>query len=220
MVLTGTNVSLQANGVTAASIANRTRTVTVSGSQFNGITTTSAFNWNSVTNRGISVRSFGSANSNGVMSVSFQVPADYVGPSSSDLAACPSLTVPRLRLKWCTDDTAVTSHKMNVDVSFSQDDQLNSGANRFRYSVRQNANSGTDFATAGESLDPAGNTQIVTQVLPDAGDQYSTGEGAVVSWVAGQTIIVTLGRNATNTDDPNAQRIGIVSLSFEYESDE
>jgi hypothetical protein len=209
-----TGAKIASNTVTAGNIANRTRTVVVSGSQFIGLTTTSAFNWSSG-NRGVAVRSFGSPNSAGQMTVSFQVPADYAGPSTGDLAAVPGIQAPRLRIKWVTDSAQANgSRKINMDVAWAQDDNLNGGnLTRFRYNIRANA-AGSDAA---ESADPS-NVQVATQVIPEAGDNWSTGEGPVVAWAPGQTIILTLARNTT--DDPNDQRAGIISVSFEYDADQ
>lgn len=202
--------------VTAAKIANRTRTFTVSGGQFIGYSSTSAFAWGTPENRGVPVRSFGGANSNGGMAVTFQIPADYAGVASSDLSACPGITAPRLRIRWVTDSAAgAGGRKVNMDVSFSQDELLNNAANRFRYNIRQ----GSTGTNSSESLDPS-NVQVAAQVIPESGDSWDTGEGAITPWAAGQTVVLTFFRNATNADDPNANRVGIVSVSFDYESDQ
>jgi hypothetical protein len=198
--------------VTAAKIANRTRTFTITGSQFIGLGSTSAFNWSSG-NRGIAPRSFGSANSAGQMSVAFQVPADYVGPSSGDLSAVPGILAPRLRIKWVTDSTDA-DRRINMDIAWAQETDLNGGnATRFRYNIR----AGGTGADAADSANPT-NVQVATQIVPEAGDNWSAGEGAVVAWAAGQTIFLTLARNTT--DDPNSQRAGIISVSFEYDADQ
>jgi hypothetical protein len=200
--------------VTAAKIANRVRTMTITGSQFIGLTSTSAFNW-SGGNRGIAPRSFGSANSNGQMYVAFQVPADYVGPSAADLSANPGIVAPRLRIKWVTDSTA-SDRRINMDIAWAQETDLNGGnTTRFRYNIRAGG-TGTDAA---DSANPT-NVQVATQIVPEPGDVWSSGEGAPVAWAAGQTIFLTFARNATAGDDPNADRVCIISVSFEYESDQ
>jgi hypothetical protein len=209
-------VSLQANGINAGLIANRVRTQTITGSQFTGLTSTSAFNWSSG-NRGVAPRSFGSNNSDGQIFVAFQVPDDYAGPSSADLLAVPGIQAPRFRIKWVTDSVQVNGdRKANIDISWAQDFDLSGGnATRFRYNIRRNA-TGTNAA---ESADPT-NVAVATQVVPEAGDNWSVGEGPVVPWAAGQTIFLTLARNASSSDDPNGSRVGIISVTFEYESDQ
>jgi hypothetical protein len=221
VVLTGSNVSLQSNGVTSAHIANRTRNMSFTGAQFLTSSNTSGFdlgNGTGAANRASRVFSFAGANGAGGMTLSFVVPQDYVGPTAADTTACPGLVTPRLRIKWATDSTQANgARKINMDVLFSQDDQLvaNSLANRFRYNIRSAA-SGSDAA---ESLDPT-NTQIADQLVPEAGDNWSTGEGALNAWVPGQVIVLTLYRNATSTEDPNSARAGILNVSFEYEADQ
>jgi hypothetical protein len=204
------------NSITAAKIANRTRTMSISGTQFAGYSTTSAFAWGTPEPRGVPVRSFGSANANGGICVAFQVPADFVGPSASDLATCPGLQAPRLKIRWVTDSTQpATSRKIDMDVSFSQDTQLSTGnANRWRYGIHANSNS----ADSVESLDPS-NTDVANQVIPEPSEVWSISEGPVTSWGAGQTIILTLYRNGTSPNDINTARVGIISVSFDYEAD-
>jgi hypothetical protein len=207
-------VSVPANAITAASVANRVRNFSIPGSSFIGQTSTSSFNWSSGT-RGITTRSFGSADSAGQLSVSFQVPADYAGPSASDLSANPGIQSPRLRIKWVTDSAQANgSRKINMDIAWAQDSDLaNGNQTRFRYNFR-NLSSGTDSA---ESLDPT-NISVATQIVPEPGDSWSTGEGAVTAWAPGQTIVLSLNRNTS--DDPNTARVGIISVSFEYEADQ
>jgi hypothetical protein len=198
--------------VTAAKIANRVRTMSITGSQFIGQTSTSAFNWSSG-NRGIVPRSFGSANSAGQMYVAFQVPNDYVGPSAADLSANPGIVAPRLRIKWVTDSTDA-DRRINMDVSWAQETDLNGGnLTRFRYNVR----AGGTGSDASDSANPT-NVQVATQIVPEPGDNWSSGEGAPIAWAPGQTIYLTLARNTT--DDPNSQRVGIITVSFEYDADQ
>lgn len=188
-----------------------------------GFVSTSAFAWGTPDYRGIVVRSFGNNNTNAAISASFQVPSDYVGPTAQDLADCPTLTTPRLKIRWVTDaaNTNPGARKVNMDVSFSQDESLNYGggvANKHRYNFRQNGNSGLDSGYACESLDPT-NNQVASQVIPEPGDVWNSMEGGALPWVPGQTILLTLYRNATSADDTNTQRVGIFQVSFDYEAD-
>jgi len=221
VILAGTNVSLQANGVNAGHIANRVRTMSFAGGQFLTTSNTSGFdigNGAAPANRTVRAYSFAGDNAVGGMTLTFVVPQDYVGPTATDTSNCPGITSPRLRIKWATDSTQANgSRKINMDILFSQDDQLaaNTLANRFRYNIRATA-SGSDAA---ESLDPT-NAQIADQIVPEAGDNWSTSEAPLNTWVPGQVIVLTLYRNATSLDDPNSTGAGVVSVSFEYEADQ
>ena len=107
---------------------------------------------------------------------------------------------------------------MNMDVSFVRESEVTAvGANRFRYNIRSGGAGGG--ANAAESLDP-NNVTIATQVMPEAGDGWGVGEGANTSWSAGDTVILTLARNAASPDDPNAAQCGVFGITFDYEADQ
>jgi hypothetical protein len=165
------------------------------------------------------VTSFGGANSNGYLTVSFVVPADYVGPTAADLTAIPGIITPRLTLKWCTDSTQANgSRKVNFDVSFTKDTEFTAiGATRVRYNLRSGV--GPTETSAAESADPS-NVQVATQVIPEVGDNWSTGEGPNTAWAPGDVIVLTIARNATSAEDPNSARAGIIAVTFEYEADQ
>ena len=173
--------------------------------------------WGSPEVRGIPVRSFGSGNVSGALSVCFQVPADYAGPSAADLAACPGIQAPRMKIRWVTDSTqAATQRKIYLEVEFAPDTQLGPGnINRIRYNIRANS-SGPDSA---ESLDPT-SSEVASQSIPEAGEIWSVGEGPVPAWIPGQTIIITLYRNATLGDDPNNAKVGLLGVSFDYDAEQ
>lgn len=216
-----TGAKIASNTVTAGNIANRTRRMSFPGSAFTVANSSATFpigNGLAGTGRQVRVNSFGLAGVSGGMSISFVVPSDYVGPSAADLTSNPGIAVPRLRIKWATNSVqADNDRKINVDISFSQDDQLttNTLANRFRYNIRRNAG-GTDAA---ESLFPS-NATIADQIVPEPGDNWSSGEGALNPWVPGQIIVLTLFRNDGSPDDPNNAQAGVVSVSFEYDADQ
>jgi hypothetical protein len=213
------------NQVTPAKVPNRTRRFAIAGNQFLSNSNTSAFdlgNGTAAANRRNRVTSFAGDDTAGLLTTSFVVPADYVGPTAAELASNPGLQVPRLTIRWATNSTQPNgSRKANIDVMFSQDDQLvvSSLANRFRYNIRANAGASTDAA---ESLDPS-NAQIATQVIPEANEIWSTGTAnsdPLLPWAPGQVIVLTLYRNAADGNDPNSARVGIVSVGFEYEADQ
>jgi hypothetical protein len=207
--------------VTAAKVANRSRRFGLSGNMFSP-SSTSTFdfgNQSTAANRTMRVTSFGGANSNGYLTVSFVVPADYVGPTAADLTAIPGIITPRLTLKWCTDSTQANgSRKVNFDVSFTKDTEFTAiGATRFRYNLRSGV--GPTETSAAESADPS-NVQVATQVIPEVGDNWSTGEGPNTAWAPGDVIVLTIARNATSAEDPNSARAGIIAVTFEYEADQ
>lgn len=230
--LTGTAFSIPTDGitssmigvnqVTSAQIANRIRTFSIPGTVFAGHTTSTSFAWGTPQAVGITVRSFaGSPNGSGGINVVFTVPDDYVGPSTADLAACPGLQTPRLRIRWVTNSVQSPGlRKINVDVSFSQIEYLTSqNGNRFRY----NFTNGSMGPSSSESLDPTAN-EVALQVIPEPGDEWdSPFDAPVMPWQPGQIVALTLFRNSPSTDptaiDPNSQLAGILSVSFDYEAD-
>jgi len=172
-------VSVPTNAITAANIANRTRRVAFTSNQF--ITqTVSQFNLASQPAAGARTirNNFFSANdfATGTLTLAFVVPPDYSGVSSGNLATNLGIQALGLRIKWATVYTQANgSRKINMDISFSQDDQLATGLlNRFRCSVLVNS-IGINSA---EALDPS-NIQIAEQIVPEAAETWDTAEGAV-----------------------------------------
>jgi len=212
-------VSLQANGVTAASVANRVRRVSLSGNSFSP-SSTSTFDFGNglpSANRRVRVTSFGSANNDGYLSIVFTVPSDYVGPAAADITACPGLVTPRLSMRWVTDSVQANgSRKLNADISFVRESEITAnGGNKFRYNIRDGVP--VISLDAAESADPT-NIQIATQVMPENGDNWSTGEGANTVWAAGDVILLTISRSGAS--DLNSARCGVLSITFDYEADQ
>ncbi|MCX5689324.1 MAG: hypothetical protein NTV94_05975, partial [Planctomycetota bacterium] len=218
-------VSVLANSISASQIANRTRKVFVPGATFiAGPNAASMFDLSNDIDikRRVRVMSFVSATNDGYITATFQVPNDYAGPTAADLAACPSLTSPRLTLQLGTE-LASGDGRINVDVSFAEASQLNPlGSNKFRYNFRA---IGVIGAVDGAANPTAANCPqlvegtVTSLTLPEAGDSWSTID-APVTWAAGQTIVLTFYRTSTATDDPSNVRAGILGVTFDYDADQ
>ncbi len=218
-------VSVFPNSINAGHIANRTRKVYVPGASFiAGPNSASMFDLSNDIDikRRVRVMSFVSATNDGYITATFQVPSDYAGPTAADLAACPSLTSPRLTLQLATE-LATGDGRINVDVSFAEASQLNPlGSNKFRYNFRAIGALGAVDGSA--NANSANCPQLVEGsvtgfTIPEAGDAWSTTD-APVTWAAGQTIVLTFYRTSTATDDPSNVRAGILGISFDYDADQ
>lgn len=228
---TGTDIVTKINdGGTAGTIGsnritNRTRRFFMTGAAMNTVPNTSTFDVNytapsnnpttTTKNRRMRVFSFAGAGNDGYMSGAIVVPQDYVGPTSADLAACPGINVPRITIFWCTDETAAANVKPNIDVMFQPINSITiSNDMALRYTFRANHTPGPN---AMESLAPgvlATSNPVVAQQIPEPGDVYGNSPTA---WSAGDVIEFSMFRDATG--DPNSNRIGVVGVQFDYESD-
>lgn len=214
--LSGTTLSIAPESVTSAEIQNRTRCAQFSGYEFTP-STTSTFDLAAVANLWERVRviSFAGANTAGYMSIAFKVPDDYVGPTAADLLANPGLQTPRLNFLLATDETVGTG-KAELVFSFTDATQLApTGANRFRYTI------GSGYGVGGANSLTESPSMVqgtpVNLVIPESGDVWDT-SASLTTWAAGQTVVLTVHRNATSSADPNSQRVGIISMSFDYEA--
>lgn len=204
LVLNGSNVEVQASGIPAANISNRTRRVMISNGDFVAAGTGVS---NNPVNFGVNSRrqaiattlSNDGANNNR-MTATFVVPMDYVAGQS----------VPRLTLYWGTDE-GNANRKVNIDFSFSQATSINaSGVDvPFRYNFRQSS-SGSDSM---ESPNPAQGA-IVATTIPEVGDAYQSAP----TWAPGDVIVLTIARN-NDGNDPNNGTVYILGVSFDYDSD-
>ncbi len=219
-------LTINNDSVTAAKIANRTRRVMLSGSNFTASTTSTFDLSNDVpANRLVRVISFAGNNNDGYMTLTFTVPSDYVAPSAADLAANPGLATPRLRFLLATDQSTGTDRRVNLDISFADlaTQLAPTGANRYRYNVRAIGAIGVpdDFGDSEANCPNLVEGTPTELIVPDAGDVWSTSEGAVVPWAAGQTVTLTVSRQAFDAGgDPNLFRAGIMAFYFDYESDQ
>lgn len=225
VLLIGDNVSLQANGVTAAQIANRTRRVMFSSNSFS-TSNGSAFDLSNDVgaDRRVRIQSVGGNDTDGFLTIAFTVPSDYAAPTAADQTANPSLGTPRLRFIMATESSVGTDRRANIDVTFAELSQLiPTGANKFRYNVRA-------IGTIG-SVDNAGDSEAnfpnliegtpTEMVIPDAGDIWSTADATVTTWTPGQTVVLTLARKTSDSGaDPNTLRVGVLAFYFEYDADQ
>jgi hypothetical protein len=209
VVLTGSNVSLQSNGVTAAHVANRTRKVFIPSGSFVFESNAAPVQMQGSGTTGIWVRRLGN-DTNESASVTIQVPSDYAGTGVAILSA------PRLTIYWASDNAG----KVNVDVSWRNMNDLLGGdvGNTFRYNFRDGVTAASGDSAC-ESLASSPVRTVVAQTIPNVTEaDVWTGTGA--SWSAGDLIVLTLRRNGTATDDPNSANMYIAGVAFEYEADQ
>jgi hypothetical protein len=207
--LTGSNVSLQSNGVTAAHVANRTRKVFIPSGSFVFESNAAPVQMQGSGTTGIWVRRLGN-DTNESASVTIQVPSDYAGTGVAILSA------PRLTIYWASDNAG----KVNVDVSWRNMNDLLGGdvGNTFRYNFRDGVTAASGDSAC-ESLASSPVRTVVAQTIPNVTEaDVWTGTGA--SWSAGDLIVLTLRRNGTATDDPNSANMYIAGVAFEYEADQ
>lgn len=141
-------------------------------------------------------------NSNNAATATFVVPADYVAGQS----------IPKLNIYWAGDDAS--DRRVDCDVSFAKITDMTSPSTSvpFRYNFRSSSGASTN---AMESNNPAQGA-ITTQMLPEGAEVY---DGSPASWVAGDIIIITIGRNGGSGSDPSGGNMYIYGISFDYDSD-
>ena len=142
-------------------------------------------------------------NSSNVATATFTIPLDYVNGQ-----AFPSIT-----LLWATDADGTSVHKVDCDISFGTVFSTLSGPGAgvpFRYNFRQ----GHSGPNCMESLAPA-QSQITAQTMPAAGDSFF----GPPTWNAGDTIIMSIGRNGFSASDPNTGNMYIYGVEFTYLAD-
>ncbi len=138
-------------------------------------------------------------NSTNVATTTFVVPSDYVNGQP----------FPKITLYWATDEGAA-ARQVDADLGFTQLASMTttSSAVTFRYNFRQGA--GAD-ATAMESINP-NQGQIVVQTMPEGSESFAGSP----AWAAGDTIILSIGRNGVSGSDPNSGNMYIYGLEFSY----
>jgi hypothetical protein len=195
--------SMQANTLTNASLANRTRRVVIGPGEFvveGGGFGSAQFAVTPIRQRPIAAR-LGNDAVNAATAV-FVVPSDYVSGQP----------VPKLNIHWATDEAA-SDRRVDVDVSFTQLSNLTTttSSSSFRYNFRSGSGGATD---AMDSLNP-NQGEVVVQTIPEGTESYSGSP----TWAAGDVIVLTIGRNGTSGSDPNSGNFYIYAVSFDYTAD-
>jgi hypothetical protein len=199
-VLNGSNIEVQASGITAGSIANRTRRVVLSAGDFVGAGGGAGIaNFSVSPVRQTAVGPILPNTNTNVLTATFVVPNDYVAGSG----------VPQLTIYWSTDEGGA-NRRIDLDVNFTQLTNLTTSATpvTFRYNVRESSG-GTDNMPS-----PNPNQgQVIAMTLPEAGDAYAGSP----TWAPGDVIVLSIGRNGPA--DANNGNVYIMSVSFDYTAD-
>lgn len=197
-------VSVQANGITNAQIANRTRRVVISGGSFTGSGTgTGVANFSVATTRSQGAAPTLGNNATNVVTTVFTVPSDFLAGQ----------TIPKITVYWATDEGGA-SRQVDCDVGFTHIANITSpsSAVAFRYNFRNASGASTN---AMDSLNPAQGA-IVAQTLPEGTETY---DNTPTAWAPGDIIILSIGRNGASGSDPNSGNIYIYGIALDYTAD-